>query len=378
MLRQVCRALLLPPAVVYAIVGALAVVQSAGGPDKVWEVVKASSTNALNSKVLQVPDAEMWLNQLEPAFMVLIQHVGVKPKEDQMQKAKAGLQSLKEKVHAVALQCSDSVALQSVKEKLQALAVQCSASLGVQPDIQPASVLLLLWLVTLLVLTMHFLQLVVHVSLLCIRAVIRTVQRFTRRNESSPSEIVEVRQEVRQEVMTAPPAAFVSAEPAMVEQPEPPKLQEDNIFSKQSNAMSQLRRVDSPAKKRQSKKENVQQNEAPLSQQDEIVITKPEPAKKTRGNSKRMASPSPKVEKPRGPENWGDDASSVANCKSAVLLTMLNSANEEMMCEMIQGINAKTAKQILDFRKKNGDLTSLSQLDSVCSKGLAAKILKTN
>jgi DNA uptake protein ComE-like DNA-binding protein len=356
MLRQVFRSLLLPPAFAFAVIGALAFVQSVGGPEQLRDLLKANNLDAIKAGAMHPSNADMWVAQLEPAFLVLLDHVGVKPDQEQLQKAKLGLMSMKDQV--------------------QTVAIQYSTSLGVRPDVHAASVLLLLWLVTLLVLTMVFVQFMICFLLWLSRTVIFVLQRCARigSSKSSSSRIVEVQPEIEFTVKKAAPGDSI-AEPATLEHQQPPKLHEDNIFSRQSKDLSQLRRVDSPAKKRQSTKGNAQHQEVPSSQEDKVIITKPEPAKKTRCSSKRMASPSPKVEeKPKGPENWGDDS----NCKSAVLLTMLNSANEEMMCDMIQGVNAKTAKQILDFRNKNGALTSLSQLDSICQKGMAAKILKTN
>jgi len=117
-----------------------------------------------------------------------------------------------------------------------------------------------------------------------------------------------------------------------------------------------------------------------------LVYTKKEPvqekktAKKTRRNSTKTGSPSPKVkkEKPSAPENWGDDVDQAMLAKSAVLLTMLNQADEEMLCGMIQSITAKNAKQIVNYRAQNGKFTSLSQVDVASEKGLAEKILQAN
>merc|ERR1739848_846910 len=105
---------------------------------------------------------------------------------------------------------------------------------------------------------------------------------------------------------------------------------------------------DSPAKKSQTRKGAAS---------EDTIVTKPEPVKKTRGDSKRMASPAPKVQKeakPAAPEKWGDDAD---QCKSSVLLTMINNATEEMLCGMVQSMTAKSAKQILQYKNKHGEFT---------------------
>jgi len=331
-------------------------VLTAGGPDKVVEVLKASIDDfqaGSGANATQHFDPDRWSAQLEPATFVLLGHIGVTPDHPQIQKAKVGLLNM--------------------KEQMQPLIVQCCAYLEVQqPDLEPSHAFLFLWLVTLLVLTMHFLQFVVRTLVATFTCMSRAIRGRKRAGSSLDSAPKEVFQEVAPTV--TPVVTTVVTKPEQ-EEYKPPAAQQENIFNSQNMALSeenifnkQSRRVDSPAKKRQAKQDIV-------TEQEVIIVTRPEPVKKTRGSSKRMASPKPKEEeKPRAPENWGDDA----DCKSMVLLTMLNSADEEMMVGMIKSINEKSARQIMQYREKNGDLTSLSQLDSVCHKGFAAKLVNTN
>lgn len=198
-------------------------------------------------------------------------------------------------------------------------------------------------------------------------------------DETEIAEVAESLMRMLENHFETPPPLYPSPseEPLAVTDGQPSKqclskqslMHKHNMFGKQSHVVNHSRRVDSPAptRKRQSMRE---------ASQDMIIFTRPEPVKKS--DSKRVASPAPKVqkEKPRGPENWGDDADEASKCKAATLLTMLNDASEEMLCDMIKSITASSAKKIVDYRSKNGDFTCISQIDIACQRGFAHQLLK--
>jgi len=240
---------------------------------------------------------------------------------------------------------------------------------------------------------MHFLELVFYT----LKGIVRAVSFSLRRGKqvSSVTELIEsvtetkLIAEVIRPVVAVPETIPVNTESEKMDFQRPLKEQENtqpSTFNKQNSIFNQTRRVDSPAKKRKSKQ---QQQQMPEEQSEMIIVTKSEvgtTGKKGRSESKRMASPSPKVEKvvevkPPQPENWymgtntGDE---VDMCKAAVLLTMLNDADEDMMCGMIQKMTSKSARQILEHRGKHGPLGSMAQLDAVCHKGFSGTLLKAN
>lgn len=345
--RQVFRSVLLAPAVAYVIVGGLAAIMAVDGADELLQALKSlgsgNTTSTLVSEKVRALDAGKWSTQLEPSTLVLLNQIGITLGEQQLQRTKVGL------INAT--------------EQFQMLAAQFCDYFKIQIEIQPTVVLFFLWLTAVLFVGIHVLELVVRALFGIVRATRRALWYCKRGDMSFETEIV------TQTTAPAPASSepVISAQESPLQQRGSQRPLPDHENQKPTN---QSRRVDSPAKKRHTTKS--------IAAQDTIIVTRPEPVKKTKSDSKRMASPVSKVqrdEKPAAPEKWGDE---MDECKSSVLLTMLNNATEEMLCGMIQSMSVKSAKKILEYRKKNGEFTCMSQVDQACHKGFAAKLLSTN